>query len=326
MANKIIIAEIGVNHNGSVDIANKLVESCAKAKADIIKTQFFKTDEIISKNCNLAEYQKQNGVKNQYDLVKKLELNIGQIKQIKKVCDFFNIEFLVTPFSKNDLKLLIKYNIIKRVKISSGELINLDLLNYVGQTRLPVILSTGMAELIEIEIAIVELIKGYIKSIKKCHHEDLLNKIANYRSKIVLLHCNTSYPVKMKDSNLGNIKILRERFNLNIGYSDHTIGYESSMIASALGVSIFEKHVTFDNNAKGPDHKASLNVKDLREYIRNIKKVSMNINEFKRSRSELKIKEAARKSLHKGSKNKPMRPYSGDSLYFHNERSRCNTM
>lgn len=320
MADKLIIAEIGVNHNGSVDIANKLVESCAKANADIIKTQFFKTEEIIRKNCDLAEYQKRKGVKNQYDLVKKLELNISQIINIKSVCDSFNKEFLVTPFSKNDLKLLIKNNILKRVKISSGELINLDLLNYVGQTGLPVILSTGMAQLIEVEIAIVELIKGYIKSIDICHHEDLLNKIKSYRSKIVLLHCNTSYPVKIKDSNLGNIKILRDRFNLEIGYSDHTIGYESSMIASAFGVNIFEKHVTYDNNAKGPDHKASLNVKDLRKYIESIKKVDMDINKFKRTNTELKIKNAARKSLHRNAKKTPMRPYSGDSLYFLNAK------
>ena len=278
-----IIAEAGVNHNGSVEIAKRMIEVAKECGADAIKFQTFKAEKVISKYAPKAEYQKQTTgeTDSQLEMVKKLELSFDDFVALKEYCDELNIMFLSTPFDfeiidfLNDLGLEI-------FKIPSGEITNLPYLEKIGKLGKKVILSTGMADLGEIEDAL-----------------DILISCGTKKENITVLHCNTEYPTPYEDVNLLAMLTIKEAFKVKVGYSDHTLGIEIPIAAVALGASVIEKHFTLDKNMEGPDHKASLEPHELKamiDAIVNIEKALGN-GMKKPSKSELKNKDIVRKSI-----------------------------
>ena len=276
-----IIAEAGDNHNGSFDLALKLVDVAVESGADCVKFQTFVTEEVVSKKAEKADYQKQSTGANesQYEMVKKLELSFGQFRKLDSYCKKKGIMFLSTAF---DLKSTEFLNTLDMPfwKIPSGEITNLPYLMKIAQTNKNVVLSTGMATVDEIRDAV-----------------DVLTN--NGAGKITLLHCNTEYPTPMRDVNLKAMNSLHKLFNLDVGYSDHTLGIEVPVAAVALGAKVIEKHFTLDRNMEGPDHQASLEpheLKNMVESIRNIEE-ALGSNIKKPSQSEIKNINIARKSI-----------------------------
>jgi N,N'-diacetyllegionaminate synthase len=278
-----IIAEAGVNHNGEINLAKKLIDVAIEARADAVKFQTFKADEVISSFAPMAEYQKKNLGKEetQLEMVKELELSFEDFVELKKYCDEKGIMFLSTPFDIQSARFLKDLD-LEIFKIPSGEITNYPLLREIGSYKKKVILSTGMADLGDIEDAI-----------------DVLLEFGTKREDITLLHCNTEYPTPMEDVNLRAIITLREAFKVNVGYSDHTLGIEIPIAAVALGATVIEKHFTLDKNLPGPDHKASLEPYELKamvKAIRNIEK-ALGTGIKKPSKSEIKNINIARKSI-----------------------------
>lgn len=276
-----IIAEAGVNHNGDVELAKKMIDAAFKSGVDAIKFQTFISEHVVSKYAEKAEYQSKNtsGTESQLEMVKKLELSFDDFRELKKYCDFKGIEFLSTAFDFDSIDFLNSLN-IKVWKIPSGEITNLPYLNRIAMTHKPVILSTGMSTLDEIESA-VQILRS------------------NDCSDITLLHCTTEYPAPYADVNLKAMYTLRDKFNLPVGYSDHTKGIDIPIAAAAMGAVIIEKHFTIDRNMKGPDHKASLEpdeLKDMVDAIRIVEK-SLGSGEKKPAESEVKNMVIARKSI-----------------------------
>ena len=277
-----IIAEAGVNHNGSYDSAISLIDIAANAGADIVKFQTWKTELLMTKYTQLAQYQKENQqeVQSQYDLVKGLELSYSQFIRLKKYCDTKDIIFMSTADEDKSANFL--YNLQDIFKIGSGEITNLPLLRYIGSFKKQLILSTGMATLVEIENAL-----------------NVLEGSGTPRDQITVLHCNTEYPTPMEDVNLLAMISIRDAFGVKVGYSDHTLGIEVSVAAVALGATMIEKHFTLDRTLPGPDHAASLEPKMLKEMvtaIRNIEK-AMGDGIKKPSPSETKNIPVVRKSI-----------------------------
>lgn len=276
-----IIAEAGVNHNGDINLAKKLIDAASDAKVDAIKFQTFKTDKVISINAKKAEYQKKNTENNesQYEMIKKLELNSEEHKKLIKYCKEKNILFLSTPFDNESIDLLNELG-MNIFKIPSGEVNNLLYLEKIGKMKKKIIMSTGMATLGEIEEAIF-----------------ILRENGTYD--ISILHCNTEYPTPMEDVNLKAMQTIKEAFKVNVGYSDHTIGIEIPIAAVAMGASIIEKHITLDKNMKGPDHKSSLEPDELKEMVKSIRNIEKALGDGikKVSESERKNKNISRKSI-----------------------------
>lgn len=276
-----IIAEAGDNHNGSFELALKLVDVAKEAGADCVKFQTFITEEVISKYAEKADYQKKetNADENQFDMVKKLELSFDQFRQIKAYCDQKEIQFLSTPFDLLSIRFLDTMD-MPFWKIPSGEITNLPYLLEIAKTRKPVVLSTGMCEMEEIQAAI-----------------DVLK--ANGTPKITLLHCNTEYPTPYEDVNLRAMQTMREHFEVDVGYSDHTQGIEVPIAAAAMGAVIVEKHFTLDKNMEGPDHKASLEPGELSAMVAGIRNIEKALGDVKKtvSQSEKKNIAIARKSI-----------------------------
>lgn len=276
-----IIAEAGDNHNGQFALALKLVDAAKEAGADCVKFQTFVTEEIISKFAEKAEYQKEstNAEEGQFDMVKKLELTFDQHRKIKEYCDEKGIRFLSTPFDIPSIRFLDTLD-MPFWKIPSGEITNLPYLLEIAKTKKPVVLSTGMCELEEIQSAI-----------------DILR--ANGTPKITLLHCNTEYPTPYEDVNLRAMQTMRKRFGLEVGYSDHTQGIEVPIAAAAMGAAIVEKHFTLDKNMEGPDHKASLEPDELAAMVAGIRRIekALGSDEKTVSPSERKNIPIARKSI-----------------------------
>ena len=235
-----IIAEAGVNHNGDVAIAKKLCMAAKKAGADIVKFQTWITEKIITQNVKQADYQSENTGSNQsqFDMLKKLELSYDDFREIKKYCDEIGITFASTADEQDSLDFLVDLG-IPFIKIGSGDIGNIPYLRYMGTKKMPVILSTGMSTLGDVEISIQALREGGAKNIE-------------------LLHCTTNYPCPYKDVNLKAMDTLKTAFGLDVGYSDHTEGIEVAIAAVARGATIIEKHFTLDKNMDGPDHKASM--------------------------------------------------------------------
>ena len=235
-----IIAEAGVNHNGDVAIAKKLCLAAKNAGADIVKFQTWITEKIITQNVKQADYQSENTGSNQsqFDMLKKLELSYDDFREIKKYCDEIGITFASTADEQDSLDFLVDLG-IPFIKIGSGDIGNIPYLRYMGTKKMPVILSTGMSTLGDVEISIQALREGGAKNIK-------------------LLHCTTNYPCPYNDVNLKAMDTLRTAFGLDVGYSDHTEGIEVAIAAVARGATIIEKHFTLDKNMDGPDHKASM--------------------------------------------------------------------
>lgn len=276
--NTFIIAEAGDNHNGSMELAKKLIDVAVEAEADAVKFQTFITEEVICRHAKMAQYQKENlGIdESQFDMVKKLELSFENFKELKEYCEQKGILFLSTPFDIPSIEFLHSLN-IPIFKIPSGEITNLPYLRKINSLKRPVILSTGMSTLKEIEDA--------IKVLKDC--------------KISLLHCTTEYPCPYEDVNLKAMQTMKENFNLKVGYSDHTQGIEVSLAAVALGAEIIEKHFTLDKTMEGPDHKASLDPEELCKLVQEIRKIEKAIGTGEKipSKSEIKNIEIARKSI-----------------------------
>lgn len=276
-----IIAEAGENHNGSLELAYQLINKAVEAGADCIKFQTYVTEELVSKQAEKADYQKKetDNHESQYDMLKKLELSFDDFKRLQQYSEKKGILFLSTPFDIKSIHFLNSID-IPCFKIPSGEITNYPYLLQIAYTGKDVILSTGMAEIDEIEEAITILKQ-------------------NGTGKISLLHCNTEYPTLMEDVNLCAMLTLKEKFGLPVGYSDHTQGIEVPIAAVALGAEIIEKHFTLDRNMNGPDHKASLEPNELKEMItaiRNIEK-AMGNGIKTASQSEQKNKSIVRKSI-----------------------------
>lgn len=275
-----IIAEAGVNHNGSFDIACRLVDAAKKAGVDCVKFQTFKSENLVSHNASKADYQKATtGDSSQQDMLKQLELSYDEFIKLKEYCDKVGISFLSTPFDFESIDFL---NTIDMPfwKIPSGEVTNLPYLMALAKTGKPIVMSTGMCEMDEIEAA--------IKVLKE-----------NGASEIKLLHCNTEYPTPFEDVNLKAMDAMHERFGVEVGYSDHTKGIEVPIAAVALGATIIEKHFTLDRNMEGPDHRASLEPEELAAMVSGIRNIEKTIGSGNKtaSPSERKNKEIARKSI-----------------------------
>lgn len=248
-----IIAEAGVNHNGSIVLAKKLIDVACECGANAIKFQTFKAEEVTSKFAEKALYQKENTSFNesQFDMIKKLELPFEDFKILKDYCLMKNIDFISTPDGSESLKVLVDLN-VEKIKIGSTEITNLTFLDEIGRTGKEIILSTGMSNLGEVENAI-----------------NIIKKTGN--GNITLLHCTTDYPTRLEDVNLKAMVTMKDAFKLPIGFSDHTIGNVAAIAAVSLGAKFLEKHITLDTSFHGPDHVASTNPKDFKEYVKAIR-------------------------------------------------------
>lgn len=279
----IIIAEAGVNHNGDINLAKQLIEVASKSGADYVKFQTFKTELVISKDAEKADYQKDNtdNKESQFEMAKKLELDKEAHIELIKHCKAKGIKFLSTPFDLESIDLLFGLG-VKLYKIPSGEITNYPYLRKVAQKQLPIIMSTGMANLSEIEQALDILLDNGLK-----------------RNVITILHCNTEYPTPIHDVNLNAMLTIRDAFKVNVGYSDHTLGIEVPIAAVALGATVIEKHFTLDKTMEGPDHKASLEPNELKAMVKAIRNIELAMGSGIKtaSPSESKNKAIARKSI-----------------------------
>ena len=279
----IIIAEAGVNHNGSLEIAKKLIKEAAKAGADYIKFQTYITENLVSKDARTADYQKKNiGYgKSQYKMLKDFELSLNDHLEIVKCCKLNKIKFFSTAFDMESIELLAKLK-MPMWKIPSGEITNLPYLLRIGSMNKLTLLSTGMATLGEIEEAIM-----------------VLEEAGTSREKIIILHCTTEYPAPLDEVNLKAMTTIGQAFKIRTGYSDHTSGIEISLAAVAMGAAVIEKHFTLDRNMKGPDHKASIEPSQFKKMVDGIRNIELAMGDGikKPTLSEIKNKEAARKSI-----------------------------
>jgi N,N'-diacetyllegionaminate synthase len=278
-----IIAEAGVNHNGSVELAKKLIDVAVEAGADAVKFQTFKAEKLVSKNAGKAQYQKQTTDKeeSQFDMIKKLELDEATHHALMSYCKNKNIMFLSTPFDHDSIELLNTLG-LEIFKIPSGEITNLPYLRHIGKLGKKVILSTGMTDIGEIEDAL-----------------DILINSGTKKENITVLHANTMYPTPMEDVNLKAMVTIGNTFDIAYGYSDHTLGIEVDIAAVAMGASCIEKHFTLDCSMEGPDHKASLEPKELKEMVKAIRNIELALGSSvkKPSKSEIPNMQVARKSI-----------------------------
>ena len=278
-----IIAEAGVNHNGSLELAKKLIDVAVNAGADAVKFQTFKAEKLVSKSAQKADYQKETTNKNesQFNMLKKLELDINTHKELILYCENKKIMFLSTPFDHDSIDLLNELK-LEIFKIPSGEITNLPYLRHIGSLNKKVILSTGMADIGEIEDAL-----------------DILIDSGTKKENITVLHANTMYPTPMEDVNLKAMVTIGNTFDIKYGYSDHTLGIEVDIAAVAMGASVIEKHFTLDKNMDGPDHKASLEPKELIQMVKAIRNIELALGSSlkKASKSETPNIKVVRKSI-----------------------------
>lgn len=283
MSNIFIIAEAGVNHNGSVALAKKLIDVAVEAGVDAVKFQTFKTENLVSKNAQKANYQKETTDKeeSQFNMIKKLELDINTHHDLIAYCKTKDIMFLSTPFDHDSIDMLNDLG-LKIFKIPSGEITNLPYLRHIGSLKKKVILSTGMADIGEIEDAL-----------------NILIDAGTQKEDITILHANTMYPTPMEDVNLKAMLTIGNTFDIDFGYSDHTLGIEVDIAAVAMGASVIEKHFTLDKTMEGPDHKASLEPDELHAMVTSIRNIEKALGSSlkKPSKSEEPNMTIARKSL-----------------------------
>ena len=284
MTNRIlVIAEAGVNHNGDLELAKRMIDAAAEAGADLVKFQTFSADRLATRDAAKADYQtRETGSReSQHAMLRRLELTLPMHEQLVKHCTTRKIGFLSTGFDIESVNLLCRLG-QGLFKIPSGEITNLPYLRHVGQLGKPVILSTGMATLGEIEAAM-----------------DALGKAGTVRSSITVLHCTTEYPAPMSDVNLRAMQTIRAAFDVAVGYSDHTRGIEVAIAAASLGARIIEKHFTLDRDLPGPDHQASLEPDELKSMVSAIRNIEIALGDgIKRpGPGEIKNRPIARKSL-----------------------------
>ncbi len=282
----IIIAEAGVNHNGDINLAERLIDAATEAGADYIKFQTFKTELNISRKAQKARYQLENtgySDENQFEMVKKLELSYDSFRKLKIYCQSKKIEFLSTAFDLPSIDFLDELGQLF-FKIPSGEITNKPYLEYIARKGKPVVMSTGMADMQEVNVAFNMLIDNGLS-----------------RRDIIILHCNTEYPTPIQDVNLRAMLSIRDELGVKVGYSDHTLGIEIPIAAVAMGAALIEKHFTLDRSLPGPDHKASLEPDELKQMISSIRNVELALsgNGIKEpSRSEIPNIPITRKSIH----------------------------
>ncbi len=282
-SNVLIIAEAGVNHNGSIDIAKKMIDVAVNAGVDLVKFQTFKAEMLVTKIAGKAYYQKNHTKKNetQFEMIKKLELDRADHIELLNYCKQKNIQFLSSPFDHESIDLLEELN-TPFYKIPSSEITNLPYLRHIGSMDKPIVMSTGMATLEEVRAAMEVLMKATVK-----------------KDDITILHCNTEYPTPMADVNMQAMLTIQKELGVKVGYSDHTLGIEVPIAAVAMGASVIEKHFTLDRTHSGPDHAASLEPDELQAMvtaIRNIEK-AMGDGVKTPSLSEIKNIPIARKSI-----------------------------
>lgn len=265
----LIIAEAGVNHNGDVKIALKLCDAAKEAGADVVKFQTWKTEDIITRNVEQAEYQKENtGIQEtQFDMLKRLELSYEEFKIIKEHCEDIGIQFASTADECGSLDFLLNLG-IPFIKVGSGDIGNVSYLRYIGTKNKPIIMSTGMSTLEDISLSLKALRAGGATD-------------------ITLLHCTTSYPCSLQNVNLNAMNTINKVFNLPIGYSDHTIGSEVAVAAVAMGAKVIEKHFTLDKQMEGPDHKASADPKEFKEYVNAIRNIELALGDGHKCPTEI---------------------------------------
>lgn len=281
MSKVFIIAEAGVNHNGNMNIAKKLIDAASEAGADAVKFQTFKAENLVCKNAEKAAYQLETTDKSesQYDMLRKLELTREQHIELIEYCKTRHIMFLSTPFDIESLSMLVELG-VSMIKIPSGEITNLPYLWAVAKQKKKVILSTGMSDL--------EEVKDAVKALRDNGTED-----------IVVLHCNTQYPTPMEDVNLKAMVTMKDELEIPIGYSDHTQGIEVPIAAVAMGATVIEKHFTLDKSMDGPDHKASLEPNELKCMVRSIRNIEKALGSDKKevTASEVQNRDVVRKSI-----------------------------
>ena len=281
--NVFIIAEAGVNHNGSIDLAKKLIDVASSAGVDAVKFQTFKAENLATKNAEKANYQKNttDQKENQFSMLKKLELSKEMHLELINYSKNKNIKFLSSPFDHDSIELLKDLG-LEVFKIPSGEITNLLYLRHIGKLNKKIILSTGMSNMDEVKNAL-----------------DILVNSGTKKNNITILHANTEYPTPMEDVNLRAMVTIGEELNVGFGYSDHTLGIEVDIAAVAMGASCIEKHFTLDCNMEGPDHKASLEPDQLREMVKAIRNIELALgNGIKKpSKSELPNIQIVRKSI-----------------------------
>lgn len=281
MENRVlIIAEIGVNHNGDLEIAKKMIKVAKECGVDIVKFQTAKLDSLVSKYANMAEYQKKNTgtEQSQKEMLRSLLLSFEEFKELSRYCREIDIQFLSTPF---DVESIVFLDQLQDVwKIPSGEITNYPYLVSIAKTRKKIILSTGMSTLDEIKAALHVLSDNGAKD-------------------ITLLHCTTDYPTPMEDVNLNAMLTLKKEFRCAVGYSDHTKGIEVSIAAVAMGAKVIEKHFTLDCNMDGPDHKASLEPEELKALVKSIRNIEVAKGSFEKHPTEAEVqnRDVARKSI-----------------------------
>jgi N,N'-diacetyllegionaminate synthase len=269
--NILTIAEIGINHDGNLNKAFKLIQGAKKAKFKAVKFQIYKVEHLLKSNTPLAEYQKKTGNENMYELLKKYSFRFDEFQKLKAYCDNLNISFLATPFDNESAHFLNKLD-VEAYKISSGDLNNFYLLKCIKSFKKPIIISTGLFE---------------NKDLKKT-----LNFLNYKKKKLAILHCISSYPTELCDTQLSNIKELK-KFNYPVGFSDHTIGKDAAVAALSLGARIFEKHITLDNKSKGPDHSSSLLISDASDFISTINNLEISL----KTKRNITLKESKNKKL-----------------------------
>tara|TARA_Y100001968_G_C19453706_1_gene770617 strand:- start:2394 stop:3392 length:999 start_codon:yes stop_codon:yes gene_type:complete len=278
-----IIAEVGVNHNGDINLAEKLIEESLKCGADAVKFQAWTAGNLVTKSAPLAKYQQDNvsGVKTQYEMLKTLELTPENHYQLKSKCDHIGIDYLCSAFDLEGLDLLDNLA-IKKLKVPSGEITNLPYLRKVGSLSREVILSTGMSNLSDIERAL-----------------DVITDSGTSKDNITILHCTTDYPADFKTVNLLAMKTISNAFDIDVGYSDHTKGIEVSIAAVAMGAKVIEKHITTSRLLHGPDHIASLEPNDFSKMVDSIRNIELAIgSRIKRPNAcEIGNQEVARRSI-----------------------------
>lgn len=279
----LIIAEAGVNHNGHLELAKRLIDSAADAGADLVKFQTFRADRQVTRTAKKADYQVQTtgSRESQFDMLRQLELTADMHKELLSHCATRNIGFFSTGFDIESIDLLVSLG-QDRFKIPSGEITNLPYLRHIGRLGKCIILSTGMATLGDIEAAI-----------------NVLEQAGTQRANITVLHCTTEYPTPMNEVNLRAMQSIRAAFSVAVGYSDHTPGIEVAIAAVAMGASVIEKHFTLDRNFPGPDHKASLEPAELKAMVTAIRNIEVALGDgIKRlTSSEIRNSSVARKSL-----------------------------
>ncbi|MDK2815993.1 MAG: N,N-diacetyllegionaminate synthase [Moorella sp. (in: firmicutes)] len=277
-----IIAEAGINHNGDLQLARKLVDAAAEAGADAVKFQTFKAEEVVTPGAERAQYQKDNMPErdeNQLEMIKRLELSYAQFRELYAYCRHKGIIFLSSPFDQESIDFLAELG-VPYFKIPSGEITNYPFLRRIAGKKRPVILSTGMATLGEVE--------GALQVLREARAKD-----------ITLLHCTTNYPTLPEEVNLRAMLTMKQAFALPVGYSDHTMGIAIPIAAAALGAEVIEKHLTLDRNLPGPDHRASLEPGEFKEMVAAIRQVEKSLGDgIKRpAPGELAVMPAARRSL-----------------------------